>query len=125
MIKQAVNARFVKDGVRNTRADVPMYTPEGKEVWSENDAGEEEKRGGGKGRRRRGEEGRRRREGEKEEGRRRREGEKEEGRRRREGKEKKRGGGERLTIYIESQRQQCEYHDRLEVEDSVYWVGES
>ena len=114
MIKQAVNARFVKDGVRNTRADVPMYTPEGKEVWSENDAGEEEKRGGGKGRRRRGEEGRRRREGEKEEG-----------RRRREGKEKKRGGGERLTIYIESQRQQCEYHDRLEVEDSVYWVGES
>ena len=63
MIKQAVNARFVKDGVRNTRADVPMYTPEGKEVWSENDAGEEEKR---------------RREGE----------EKEEGRRRREGEEK-------------------------------------
>lgn len=86
MIKQAVNARFVKDGVRNTRADVPMYTPEGQKVWSENDAGEEERREGG---------------------------------------EKKRGGGEGLTIYVESQREQCEYHDRLEVEDSVYWVGES
>ena len=62
---------------------------------------ERRKRGGGKGRRRR------------------REGGGEKGRRRR-GEE-----GERLTIYIESQRQQCEYHDRLEVEDSVYWVGES
>ena len=60
MIKQAVNARFVKDGVRNTRADVPMYTPEGQEVRSENDVGEEERRegGGGKEGKRRGEEGR-------------------------------------------------------------------
>ena len=30
MMKLAVYARFIKDGVRNTRADVPIYTPGGR-----------------------------------------------------------------------------------------------
>ena len=36
------------------------------------------------------------------------------------------GGGEGvLTIHRYGQRQQSDDHDRLEVEHSVYWVGET